>query len=168
MKQRLALAISLLGDPPVLVLDEVTASLDAAGREEFVGLLGGLRSGGRTLLFASHRPEEVLSLASRVAMMKEGRVERLCAPDSLPGKPRTVHSIKIRLAPPHAGRARAAIDLLVAGGFEARMNGVGLVVRVDEHRKAIPVRLLADARIAVDDFELLSAEQASACKEGHP
>src|SRR5690606_12426351 len=39
MKQRLALAIALLGDPPILVLDEVTASLDACGRQEFVGLL---------------------------------------------------------------------------------------------------------------------------------
>lgn len=166
MKQRLALAIALLGDPPVLVLDEVTASLDAAGRDELVGLLSRLRSDGRTMLFASHRPEEVCALANRVAVMRQGRVERLCLPAELLISPHAVHSMKIRLAPPRAADARAAIELLIAGGFDARMNGAGIVVRVDERRKAGPVRLLAEARIAVDDFDLLSGEQAAACMEG--
>lgn len=79
MKQRLALAIALLGDPPVLLLDEVTASLDAVGREEFVGALERLSGAGRTMLFASHRVEEVAALADRVAVMERGRVRRIDA-----------------------------------------------------------------------------------------
>lgn len=74
MKQRLALAVALLGDPPVLLLDEVTASLDAFGREEFVALLERLSGDGRTMLFASHRVDEVASLAHRVVSLEEGRV----------------------------------------------------------------------------------------------
>jgi ABC-2 type transport system ATP-binding protein len=74
MKQRLALAIALLGDPPILVLDEVTASLDACGRDEFVQLLSRLAGEGRTLLFASHRSEEIATLAKRVITMEGGRV----------------------------------------------------------------------------------------------
>jgi ABC-type multidrug transport system ATPase subunit len=75
MKQRLALAIALLGEPPVLVLDEVTASLDASGRERFVEMLGGLvRDGRRTVLFASHRPEEIATLATRVVTLDGGRI----------------------------------------------------------------------------------------------
>jgi ABC-type multidrug transport system ATPase subunit len=89
MKQRLALAIALLGEPPILVLDEVTASLDARGREELVALLARLGSEGRTMLFASHRPEEVAALARRVAVLEAGRlVEELPAPrfaDSITG-----------------------------------------------------------------------------------
>ncbi len=78
MKQRLALAIALLGEPPVLVLDELSASLDVDGRESFLRLLVGLRGEGRTVLFASHRPEEVEILAGRVAWIEGGRiVERL-------------------------------------------------------------------------------------------
>jgi ABC-type multidrug transport system ATPase subunit len=77
MKQRLALAIALLGDPPILVLDEVTASLDACGRSEFVALLGRLRrSSGRTMLFASHRTDEIDALATRVITLERGRIVR--------------------------------------------------------------------------------------------
>jgi len=74
MKQRLALALALVGDPPVLVLDEVTASLDACGREEFTALLGSLSIAGRTLLFASHRLEEIGVLAHRVVTIERGRI----------------------------------------------------------------------------------------------
>jgi ABC-type multidrug transport system ATPase subunit len=75
MKQRLALAIALLGDPPILVLDEVTASLDAVGRAQFVGLLSRLaKTSRRTMLFASHRPDEIQSLAARVVMLDSGRI----------------------------------------------------------------------------------------------
>jgi len=74
MKQRLALAVALLGDPPVLLLDEVTASLDAFGREEFVALLERLSGDGRTMLFASHRVDEVKALARRVITLEAGRI----------------------------------------------------------------------------------------------
>ena len=74
MKQRLALALALLGSPPLLVLDELSASLDVEGREAFLALLLRLRGEGRTLLFASHRPEEVAVLAGRVAWIESGRI----------------------------------------------------------------------------------------------
>jgi len=79
MKQRLALAIAMLGDPPVLVLDEVTASLDACGREEFVALLARLSGEGRTMLFASHRVDEVAMLARRVVTLDRGSMVRVDA-----------------------------------------------------------------------------------------
>lgn len=72
MKQRLALAIALLGDAPVLVLDELSASLDIEGREAFLHLLVGLRGEGRTVVFASHRPEEVAILAKRALWIVDG------------------------------------------------------------------------------------------------
>ncbi|MER3544465.1 MAG: nitrous oxide reductase family maturation protein NosD, partial [Chloroflexota bacterium] len=74
MKQRLALAIALLADPPFLVLDEPTANLDAVGRAEFLGLVSALKRRGVTILFSSHRPEEVEALADRVIVLRAGRV----------------------------------------------------------------------------------------------
>lgn len=72
MKQRLALAAALLADPPVLILDEPTANLDAAARADFLALVASLRSDGRTIVFSSHRMDEVQALADRVLMLKDG------------------------------------------------------------------------------------------------
>ena len=74
MKQRLALALALLADPPVLLLDEPTSNLDEATRDEFIDLLVQLRDGGKTLLFTSHHADEVTRLAERVLILRDGRL----------------------------------------------------------------------------------------------
>lgn len=164
MKQRLALAISLLGDPPILMLDEVTASLDACGREEFVGLLSQLASGGRTLLFASHRLEEVTTLAKRVVMLEKGKVTASLAGDEFAAHLGLCSTLHLHIATPVRHRA---FDLLKSSGFQPHLNGVGLLVPVPKAQKAAPFRVLAEARIAVDDFEILSTNASSAShKEG--
>jgi ABC-type multidrug transport system ATPase subunit len=73
MKQRLALALALLADPPVLLLDEPTSNLDAATRSELIELLVGLRQEGKTLLFTSHHVAEVEQLADQVLVLQDGR-----------------------------------------------------------------------------------------------
>ncbi|MEK6702646.1 MAG: ABC transporter ATP-binding protein [Planctomycetota bacterium] len=161
MKQRLALAIALLGDPPVLVLDEVTASLDALGRDEFVGLLKRLGTQGRTMLFASHRPEEISAMATRVIMLTSGRIQRECTPSELFGHTQPSQSMKIRLTPDWA---KAAMTVLSSRGLNVHLNGVGVIVRVDRTQKATPVRLLLEANIPVEDFDLLSGDHQG----GHP
>jgi nitrous oxidase accessory protein len=77
MKQRLALALALLADPPVLLLDEPTSNLDADTRDEFLALLVTLRQAGKTLLFTSHHAEEVDQLADQVLILKDGRIEEI-------------------------------------------------------------------------------------------
>lgn len=162
MKQRLALAIALLGDPPILVLDEVTASLDALGRHEFVGLLRQLTGSGRTLLFASHRLEEVRSLARRVARLERGRLLRI--DDCACFAPDAQHAAVLHL---HlsADERMPAIRALAAGGFSPTLNGTGILVPVASEHKAAPFRILADAQIVVDNFEVDAVEHSSATPE---
>jgi len=74
MQQRLALAVALVGEPPVLLLDEPSASLDADGQRTFFDIVGRLRGRGQTLVLASHRAEEVESLTDRVVRLDRGRV----------------------------------------------------------------------------------------------
>jgi len=74
MQQRLALAVALLGDPPLLLLDEPSAGLDQEGQELLVGIVARLRTGRRTLLLASHRREEVGALTDRVLRVDGGRL----------------------------------------------------------------------------------------------
>ncbi len=153
MKQRLALAIALLGDPPILILDEVTASLDACGRSEFVALLSRLSGTGRTMLFASHRVEEVSTLAKRVVLLDRGRVT-----GDVPAArfaESLGHGAVLHLTIRAEAREPAMLHLRGAG-FAPRLNGVGIIVPVPPDQKAAPFRLLSEARIAVEDFELIA------------
>jgi len=77
MKQRLALAAALLADPPVLILDEPTANLDAAARSDFIQLVSTLRATGKTIVFSSHRLDEVEALADRVLVLQDGSAQGL-------------------------------------------------------------------------------------------
>ncbi|MCB0129879.1 MAG: ATP-binding cassette domain-containing protein, partial [Caldilineaceae bacterium] len=83
MKQRLALALALLADPPVLLLDEPTSNLDAATRAEFLDLLVQLHAAGKTLLFTSHYLAEVEQLADQVLILQDGAVAAYGAPAEL-------------------------------------------------------------------------------------
>jgi ABC-type multidrug transport system ATPase subunit len=92
MQQRLALAVALVGDPPALLLDEPSASLDQEGQVMFHEAVARLRQVGHTLLLASHRPEEVASLTDRVLHVDRGR---LAAAPSAEGNRARVISLTI-------------------------------------------------------------------------
>ena len=72
--QRVAIARALAVDPPVLLLDEPTASLDPARRNELGDALRQLASQGRTLVMTSHDDEFVREFATRVIVLADGRV----------------------------------------------------------------------------------------------
>jgi ABC-2 type transport system ATP-binding protein len=74
MRQRLALAGALLGEPEVLVLDEPTNGLDPAGVRWLRDLLRQLAGQGRTVLISSHLLAEVAQVADRVVIISGGRM----------------------------------------------------------------------------------------------
>lgn len=151
MKQRLALAIALLADPPVLILDEPTANLDVKARGEFLGLLAELKVAGKTLLFSSHRLEEVAAIADRVLLMEAGRLAADCPPAELGSKLGSSALLKLHL---DEEWIETAVTTLTHNGFAANRNGKGIWVRVIPLEKARPISVLAEAGIPVDDFEV--------------
>jgi ABC-2 type transport system ATP-binding protein len=72
MKQRLAIAAALLGNPKVLVLDEPTNGLDPVGIAEIRDLIGELKQTGHTIIMASHLLDEVEKVCTHVAILKTG------------------------------------------------------------------------------------------------
>lgn len=74
MKQRLAIAASLLGNPDVLVFDEPTNGLDPVGIVEIRSLITQLASEGKTIIMASHLLDEVEKVCSHVAILKKGKL----------------------------------------------------------------------------------------------
>lgn len=74
MKQRLAIAGALLGDPKVLVLDEPTNGLDPVGIAEIRELIVELKNSGHTIIMASHLLDEVEKVCTHVAILKTGNL----------------------------------------------------------------------------------------------
>ncbi|MEO6314441.1 MAG: ABC transporter ATP-binding protein [Chitinophagaceae bacterium] len=72
MKQRLAIAAALMGDPQVLVLDEPTNGLDPVGIAEIRELIIELSKKGHTIIMASHLLDEVEKVCTHVAIIKKG------------------------------------------------------------------------------------------------
>ena len=74
MKQRLAIAASLLGEPEVLLLDEPTNGLDPVGIAEIRELIKSLAAAGHTVIMASHLLDEVEKICDHVAILKYGKL----------------------------------------------------------------------------------------------
>ena len=89
-QQRVALARALVMDPQVLLLDEPLAALDLKLRQAMQEELRRIhRAIGGTFVFVTHDQGEALALASRIAVMKDGRIEQLGTPEDIYLKPAT-------------------------------------------------------------------------------
>jgi ABC-2 type transport system ATP-binding protein len=73
-RQRVNVAIALIGDPPVLALDEPSASLDPAQRERLWDFVCALARAGRTIVFSTHNVAEAQRHADRVIVLAGGRI----------------------------------------------------------------------------------------------
>lgn len=73
-KRRLHLALTLIGQPDILILDEPTAGLDVAGRFALHQIIRQLQKKGVTIVIASHDMNEVESLCQRIGILKQGKM----------------------------------------------------------------------------------------------
>lgn len=71
-RQAVAVARALISDPRVVLLDEPTAEVSVDGSEKILELIGRLQEQGRTVIFISHNLQEVLEVADRVAVLRDG------------------------------------------------------------------------------------------------
>ena len=72
LKQRVSIGRSLLADPPVILFDEPTVGLDFEMTKEVYRLLKSIHARGKTIIFTSHRPEEIRALATRILVLHQG------------------------------------------------------------------------------------------------
>jgi ABC-2 type transport system ATP-binding protein len=83
LKQRLSIALALIGKPAVAILDEVTTGLDPHARRETWRIIEGLRDRGVTILLVTHYMDEAERLCDRIAVIDAGRVVTIDTPDGL-------------------------------------------------------------------------------------
>ncbi|MEI7734985.1 MAG: ABC transporter ATP-binding protein [Ferruginibacter sp.] len=125
MKQRLAIASSLLGDPEILVFDEPTNGLDPAGIAEIRELIKELNQKGKTIIMASHILDEVEKVCTHVAIIQKGVLK-------------TVGSVNEVMATSGTNAASVLIELSAANNIELKnilqqMTGVLSVTTADQH-----------------------------------
>jgi ABC-2 type transport system ATP-binding protein len=129
LQRRLVLAVALLHDPPVIVLDEPTAGLDPQSRRMVWDLLDRLRQADRTIIFSTQMLEEADMLAQRIYVISDGKVVAQGAPAEL----RQAYgelTVRVRVT----GSLEAAEQSLtraLPGLGDPRRDGDGLVFTTD-------------------------------------
>lgn len=128
MKQRLAIARTLLHDPKVLVLDEPANGLDPRARIEMRELILELRRLGKTILLSSHILTELSDMATYVAILEKGRLLASGVPEELGRRLRPERALHLRFANADAGTAALLSTIPGVIGCEPDERG-GFLVR---------------------------------------
>lgn len=126
MKQRLGIAMALLGEPELLILDEPTGGMDPAGMKETRELMKSLAASGITLIFSSHLLHEVEAVCDRIAVIHKGR---LVAQGSVPELLSKGDGVRVKVDAPEeaalilcglARRTEVVGDYLEVSGLDAK------------------------------------------------
>ncbi|XP_062578105.1 phospholipid-transporting ATPase ABCA3-like, partial [Saccostrea cucullata] len=97
-KRKLSTAISLIGDPPFIFLDEPTTGMDPGARRQLWNVLSQVRESGRTLILTSHSMEECDALCTRLVIMVNGQFVCLGSPQHLKNKFGNGYTLIVRLS----------------------------------------------------------------------
>jgi ABC-2 type transport system ATP-binding protein len=118
-KQRVGLAQAIVHEPPVLILDEPTSSLDPKQRADVRDLIAELK-GSHTVILSTHILPEVSEVADRVIIVNRGRIVAVDTPANLGGQLRAREVVKLECAMPAGGdgprEIRDAFAAMVAAG----------------------------------------------------
>jgi ABC-type multidrug transport system ATPase subunit len=154
MKQRLGVAGALLKDPELLILDEPTNGMDAAGMAEMRTFISGLGQSGRTVLLSSHLMGEVEQVCDRVGVIRSGRLVGEGTLDELRGQA----GLRVRAEPlALAQRVLAAL----APVERVAVSDDALLLTAEPTAAARINRALVEAGVAVSELrqERASLEQ---------
>ncbi len=114
MRQRIGFAVALVGNPPLLILDEPMSGLDPVGRRSIRELILRCRDEGKTLFFSSHVLGDVEQICDRVSILAQGKLIREGRIDQL------------------VGRESYGVEIIVRG-LDAEGKGMA-VAKADSHR----------------------------------
>ena len=158
MKQRLALAVLKLGEPPVQILDEPATGLDVDARKDLRAFILEGRRGGKATLLSTHWLEDVPSTADRVLVLKDGKLDFL-GPSSSMANGGAGSRLQLRLNG-HTAAAGPVIEAAVSMA-KVTQEGEWLTVQCRPEDKGRVLQALAVAGITILDFRLSGQELIS-------
>lgn len=157
-RQRVALAQALVGNPPVLILDEPTIGLDPTQIVEIRKLIGELRQ-DHTVLLSSHILPEVAQICQRVLIINKGRIVATDAPHTLTAQLQQSAKIQVSFSGDGSGLAESVrhldgvLNVLVESGEPCR-----LIVETDRHVDLRPALARAVVQHGADLLELKTVD----------
>ena len=130
-----ALLVTAESTPRLFVLDEPTAALTQAESDRLFRVIGELRDSGAAILYVSHRMDEVMALADRVTVLRDGRVA-LTAPRLQVDRAGLIHAMTGRAVAESAAVPRGQTDGAVVCALEDvatdRLRGIGFTLHAGE------------------------------------
>jgi ABC-2 type transport system ATP-binding protein len=147
MRQRLAIAATLLKEPDLLILDEPSNGLDPAGIRDMRDLVTGLADAGVTVLLSSHILTEVQQVCHSVTIIGNGRTVASGSVESLLGESRSRTRVGV-------GDPARAAAMLERAGYGVQREGDDVLVEGHDHPEEIS-RLLARERIYVSELSAI-------------
>jgi ABC-2 type transport system ATP-binding protein len=153
-KQRLFIALALIHDPEVVLLDELTTGLDPQARRAIWDMVRGIRERGKTVLLTTHLMEEAERLCDRVAIIERGRLIDVGTPDDLVRRHCPEQTVSLSTAD---AAARGSLDTIP--GLEAiEQRGVRFTLRGrSEDFVTDVIHCISENRIRVTEFRTETA-----------
>lgn len=151
--QRLGIAIALMPDVPILILDEPTLSLDPEGVMRFKSLLSSLKKEGKTILFTTHLLNEVDELADKVGILVSGRLITFESASELKRKLKFESKIYLIVK----NMKDEFVDLAYnSGAMEVKRNGTSMIVRADSSKILDIIFNLKENGAQIENFQTSS------------
>ncbi len=149
MKQRLALARTVIHEPTLLFLDEPTAALDPVAARQVHEMILSTAREGRTVFINTHNLVEAQRLCDRVGVMEHGRLVAIGAPHDLARRLVRNVSVEFELAPGSTAQALQALQGAPGAASQGQRNGT--IVVGGAEREAIPdlISLLVNSGVRI-------------------
>ena len=146
MKQRLGIALALIGDPDLILLDEPVNGLDPEGIVFIRDFLKELRSEGKTIIVSSHLLGELSKISDRYGFLDNGRLIKELDASELSHEDSSVFSLSVdRIAP--------AFDRLSANGYRVSLEGNLILIRENEQRASHALADILSDGVVVKEFK---------------
>jgi sn-glycerol 3-phosphate transport system ATP-binding protein len=167
-QQRVALGRAIIAETPVCLMDEPLSNLDAQLRAEMRREIRALQQKlGITMVYVTHDQSEAMSMADKVILMREGKVQQTAAPDRLYARPATVFAARFIGTPPmNIVMLEAAAGGTIISGSEAH------ILRTPIEALLLGIRpedvMIADEGVSahVINVEFFGADTVVACAVG--
>jgi ABC-2 type transport system ATP-binding protein len=151
MRQRLVLAMALVGDPDLLILDEPSSGLDPGGAREMRDIVRSEADRGATVFFSSHVLGQVEAVCDRVGILREGE---LVAEDSIEGLREAVDGGEtLSVTVDAASEADLEAVRALGGVTAASTDGGTVTVSCEADAKTAVIGALEEADVTVKDFQ---------------